>query len=89
MFVCVVSNSPVKTYYTSYYRFATCLLQAYYTILAGLIHTYWVLISFRGFNRFNFTDNFQIDDVPVVMEGTCKCKKVCPNWKWPNLVETR
>ena len=51
-----------------YYRITSGLLQIYYTKLKIsrllLLQTFGLNASRGGFNIFNFTDNFQIDNVP-------------------------
>ena len=50
-----------------YYRITSGLLQIYYTklkISRLLLQTFGLNISRGGFKIFNFTDNFQIDNVP-------------------------
>ena len=79
MCVCVVSDSPVKTYTKNfnilprnllqdllqiYYRFTIGLLQTFYTILADLLYKLGAMLVV-GASKNSFTDNFQIDNVPA------------------------
>ena len=71
--VCAVSDSPVKlttqkryyTYYRTYYKFSTGLLQVFYRVTTGLLqhnrhllHVFIANFSRGGFENINFTNNF-------------------------------
>ena len=69
----VVSDSPVKTYYIkslqtflqTYHKYTTSLLQIYYTNYPAYCTHIVSNVSRGGFKKFIFTDNFQINNVPV------------------------